>query len=265
MLIVVISQHLVFAVPQLHFLLFTPSRSARILLCAECVWGTGGTKCKSLFWMCHCILIPSRDLPSTSRRPRRPLVPTPPWCQPPASSIFSQPLTFVDVLSCLFSSSRTLLILAPLWLLSASPPPLIPISLRIHPQSSPFPYAIYLSSYSFPFTPIFSHFCSFPCGSVRSLLPPTPFILFLTLFPSPHFLPFSLFSWRIRPQSATFPDAIHLPPIPVNYIAISHPPDTFFFPQPDSPSAFLGYPAAARRLQPRSQIFIFVSAPSQRI
>ena len=77
---------------------------------------------------------------------------TPPGANPPASSIFSQPLTFVDVLSCFFSSSKTLLILAPLRLLSTSSPPLIPFSLRIRPQSAPFPDAIHLPPYPFPFT-----------------------------------------------------------------------------------------------------------------
>ena len=73
--------------------------------------------------------------------------------QPPASSILSQPLTFVDVLSCLLSSSRTLLILAPLRLLPASSPPLIPFSLRIPPQSAPFHDVIHLPPYTSPFTP----------------------------------------------------------------------------------------------------------------
>ena len=85
--------------------------------------------------------------------PARPGAPDAPGCQPPASSIFSQPLTFVDVLSCLLSSSRTLLILAPLRLLSASSPPLIPFSLRIRPQSAPFPDAIHPLPYPSPFTP----------------------------------------------------------------------------------------------------------------
>ena len=114
--------------------------------------------------------------------PPRPGAPDAPGCQPPASSIFSQPLTFVDVLSCLLSSSRTLLILAPLRLVSASSPPHIPFSLRI------------------------------------------------------------------RPQSATFPDTIHLPPIPFNYIAISHRPDTFFFPS-------LIHPAHLWDIQPLPDAF----------
>ena len=60
--------------------------------------------------------------------------------------------------------------------------------------------------------------------------PPTSFILFHALFPLPHNLTFLLLSLLIPPQSATFPKAIHLPPIPFNYLAISQLPDTFFFP-----------------------------------
>ena len=173
-----------------------PETSARISLCAwcaGCVWGTGCTKRKLLFWMRRCVLIPSGHLPPASGR------------QPPASSIFSQPLTFVDVLSCLLSSSRTLLILAPLRLLSPHPPP---YSLFFADLSAVRSLSRRHSSSSLPFSlhPITFHFRSFPCWSVRSpLLFSTLFILFLILFPSPHILPFSHFSLRIRPQSAPPP------------------------------------------------------------
>ena len=127
------------------------------------------------------------------------------------------------------------------------------------------------SSSSLPLSihPITSHFCSFLCRSVRSPLHfPTPFIFFLTVFPSPytaHFCSFLCGSVRSPlpfPTPFTSPLPFSLHPIPFNYIDISHLPDTFIFPRLIHLAHLWDFQPPPDAFIPPSQIFVFVSAPS---